>query len=225
MTPETQFRITPQVVIGLLIIGLGVTWTADNVGWIDGWRLMQWFWPAMFLGVGLTVLFGADVRSGRILGAGLSLVGVALVADRLGWLRFSIHDWWPIALVVFGLSLISRAGRTRDTSLGANDGAMSAFAFWSGVRRRIVGNFKRAELTAIMGGIEIDLRGATLPGGEAVVDVFAVWGGIEITVPPDWDVSNQAMAIMGGVDDKSGGSDQRRTVGGVVATGPGPDWA
>ena len=54
-----------------------------------------------------------------------------------------------------------------------------------------------------MGGIELDLRGASTAGGEAIIDVFAMWGGIEIKVSPDWSVSNQAIAIMGGVEDKS----------------------
>ena len=51
--------------------------------------------------------------------------------------------------------------------------------------------FRRADLTAIMGGVEVDLRGAST-GQEAVIDVFAWWGGIEITVPPDWAVSNRS---------------------------------
>ena len=44
---------------------------------------------------------------------------------------------------------------------------------------------------------------ASTANGEAIIDVFAMWGGIEIKVPPDWAVSNQAMAIMGGIEDKS----------------------
>ena len=32
--------------------------------------------------------------------------------------------------------------------------------------------------------------------------MFAWWGGIEITVPPDWAVSNQVVVFMGGADDR-----------------------
>jgi radical SAM superfamily enzyme YgiQ (UPF0313 family) len=68
----------------------------------------------------------------------------------------------------------------------------------------------RADLTAIMGGVEVDLRGASTGGQEAVIDVFAWWGGIEITVPPDWAVSNQVVVFMGGVDDSSSGTQDAR---------------
>ena len=44
----------------------------------------------------------------------------------------------------------------------------------------------------------------------AVLDVFAMWGGIEITVPPDWAVSNRVVPIMGGADDKSSGTQDSR---------------
>ena len=40
--------------------------------------------------------------------------------------------------------------------------------------------------------------------------MFAWWGGIEITVPPDWAVSNQVVVFMGGVDDSSSGTQDAR---------------
>jgi predicted membrane protein len=52
-----------------------------------------------------------------------------------------------------------------------------------------------------MGGIELDLRQAGTENGTAVIDVFVLWGGIEITVPPDWAVSNEITPIMGGAED------------------------
>jgi predicted membrane protein len=62
-----------------------------------------------------------------------------------------------------------------------------------------------------MGGVELDLRGATAAPGGAVIDVFVMWGGIEIWVPPDWAVSNEVMVLMGGADDKSTGAQDARS--------------
>ena len=53
--------------------------------------------------------------------------------------------------------------------------------------RQQLAAFRGADLIAVMGGCEIDLRQAAI-NGEAVIDVFCMWGGIEIRVPEDWTV-------------------------------------
>jgi predicted membrane protein len=80
---------------------------------------------------------------------------------------------------------------------------MNVVAIMGGVTR---GNnspaFRGADLLAIMGGLEIDLRKAAIHG-EAVIDLFVMWGGIEIRVPHDWTVTSHVVPLMGGVEDKT----------------------
>ena len=75
-----------------------------------------------------------------------------------------------------------------------------------------------------MGGCDIDLRQAAI-NGDAVIDVFAVWGGIEIRVPEDWAVAFNVTPLLGGVEDKTrpslGSSQHRLTVRGLVVVGIG----
>jgi hypothetical protein len=55
-----------------------------------------------------------------------------------------------------------------------------------------------------MGGVELDLRNAQIKEGEeAVLDTFALWGGVEITVPENWRVVGQVMPLMGGFENKT----------------------
>lgn len=82
--------------------------------------------------------------------------------------------------------------------------AFSAAAIMGGdVRRITVDDFRGGDATAIMGGCEIDLRGAGTDGEPAVIECFAVWGGIEIWVPDTWSVECRGTAILGGFTDKS----------------------
>lgn len=55
-----------------------------------------------------------------------------------------------------------------------------------------------ASALAYMGGIEIDLTGATLDGGGRL-RLIAVMGGINVTVPRDWRVEVVGEEIAGGV--------------------------
>jgi hypothetical protein len=112
----------------------------------------------------------------------------------------------PAAGVGGALPAPGAAAGSRDSGT-TRDETVSAFAIWSGSRRRIASSsFRRADLGAIMGGVTLDLREASTATGEAVVDVFVIWGGINVRVPPDWVVSNEVVAIMGGTDDRSTGT-------------------
>jgi predicted membrane protein len=229
MTPSLQPvnrgpRITPQIVVGLGIVAMGLLLTAGNLGWVevdDLWR----YWPLIIIAGGLAKFVTASSMAGRVTGTVFMIVGALWLGDNFHVIRFRVWDWWPLVFVLIGLRLISRSRPTPDgAGVGTvtADQVVSGFAFWSTFRRRIVSTaFKHADLTAIMGGIELDLRGAST-AGDAVIDVFAMWGGIEIKVPPDWAVSNQAIAIMGGVEDKSQATSdarQRLVVRGFVVMG------
>jgi hypothetical protein len=53
-----------------------------------------------------------------------------------------------------------------------------------------------------MGGAQLDLRRAAIPPGqEAVLDITAVLGGVEIFVPPHWEVSTPIMPLLAAVED------------------------
>ena len=50
---------------------------------------------------------------------------------------------------------------------------------------------------------KLDLRGATLSGGQAVINVLALMGGFDIRVPDTCRVVNETTPFMGGVADKT----------------------
>jgi len=63
--------------------------------------------------------------------------------------------------------------------------------------------FEGASLTAVFGGVTLDLRQA-LPANEgASITATAVFGGIDIIVPEGWRISLSGTPILGGVEDKT----------------------
>jgi hypothetical protein len=53
---------------------------------------------------------------------------------------------------------------------------------------------------AVMGGCELDFRDAAMPAGLTQVNIFAMMGGVQITVPPGVRVEMNGFAFMGGFD-------------------------
>jgi hypothetical protein len=68
----------------------------------------------------------------------------------------------------------------------------------------------------------VDLRNAAI-NGDAVIDVFAMWGGIEIRVPESWTVVGRVTPLMGGFEDHTrapqAATTHRLTVRGMVIMG------
>jgi cell wall-active antibiotic response 4TMS protein YvqF len=58
-------------------------------------------------------------------------------------------------------------------------------------------DFRGGEVTAIMGGFGIDLRGAAIATDSATVNVFTLWGGVDLKVPEEWNVSISGVPILG----------------------------
>jgi predicted membrane protein len=61
-------------------------------------------------------------------------------------------------------------------------------------------SFNGGTVFTMMGGAEIDLRGATLDPDGAYLQVRTYFGGTEIVVPEDWRITFDSRAYLGGAD-------------------------
>jgi predicted membrane protein len=207
---RTSFRVTPQAVIALVIILFGLVLTGDNLGWVNSDRVFG-LWPLAVVVIGLAVVAQGGSRSRTFAGWVITGIGALFTTAVVFEMPLRLGDWWPIVFVAMGIIMLLRAFGRDEAKPAVGDQVISDVAIWSGTQRRVSSPaFRRGDLTAIMGGVEIDLRTAGTANGEAVIDVFVLWGGIEIRVPPDWDVSNQVIAIMGAAEDKSTGTQDAR---------------
>lgn len=57
---------------------------------------------------------------------------------------------------------------------------------------------RNTSVLTMFGGAELDLTQATFESRELVFNVFCLFGGINLTVPPGTDVDNQVIAVFGG---------------------------
>ncbi len=61
--------------------------------------------------------------------------------------------------------------------------------------------YNGGSLTAIFGGIDCDLKNALL-SEEICINVFAAFGGVDLYLPEDADVSISSHCLFGGVSDE-----------------------
>lgn len=62
----------------------------------------------------------------------------------------------------------------------------------------------RSVAVALMGGVKLDLRDASIDPGELRITAFALMGGVEVIVPDGIDVELTGFAIMGANDHRPG---------------------
>jgi len=197
-------RFGPRFVLGLFAIALGVLWTLDNMRFLDIDGIWRW-WPVLLIVIGTQRALQS--QGGRLGGGVIAGIGFVLLLDQLDVWEFDIWELWPLVLVLIGGSMVWGAltrGRDPQWRAGASDTWVQAVAILGGSNRKSNSQeFRGGEATAVLGGCDIDLTHASVGGGEAVIDVFAFWGGIDIKVPEDWTVILEASAILAGIEDKT----------------------
>jgi predicted membrane protein len=210
MTDERPSRVpsSPRLIIGLIIIAFGVSMLADNFGWFSARVVMRSVWPLALVAIGIAMARESTPRN-RPWGWIFIVVGVWNVLDNLGVMQINVwHVLFPAILLFAGGTLVWRA-RHEDGSSADSRGASSiprdepaeftrsvAFMSYSDIRP-ISRPFHGADLSAIMGGVKLDLRDARIEGDEATLDLFAFWGGIEILLPPEWTVHSRVTTFIG----------------------------
>jgi predicted membrane protein len=193
--------ISSQLLVGLGIIAVGVIFLAQTLGIADFGSLAVWI-PSLFILLGIWILLSSRFTNW---GGALILILFGTVAqlaalDVLSW--NDIWKLWPLALIIIGLSIVLDRMRGRDGALADEDNTVKQFAMFSGTSTRSTAQeFEGGELTAIFGGVELDLTEVVVEERPAVLHVFAMFGGVEIKVSPDMLVSSRVTPIFGGFED------------------------
>jgi predicted membrane protein len=199
-----------RVVFGVLIILVGALALLDNLHVFDARQVIH-FWPMVFVVFGVLKVSQSRDVAGCVVGGALIAAGTAMTLQNMGIIAFRWRDWWPLLLITGGVLIILTGlfGRQAAKSVGTiemrstNDSIVDVGVLMSGINMsNATQDFRGGKVSAVVGGVEIDLRNASMQES-ATLSIFAMMGGIVIKVPADWSVVSNCVPIMGGVDDKS----------------------
>jgi predicted membrane protein len=191
--------------LGILILCAGVAILLKRLGYfIPGWIFS---WPMMLIVIGFAV--GVNKKFRDYTSIILIVIGLLFLARRIGWISFNLGPYiWPIGIILVGLFIIVRPRRLGNGGwrfMGAdsiNEDVIDSVAIFYGVEKNITSkNFKRGEVVNIFGGTDLNFTQADI-NGSALLEVVAIFGGVKIIVPADWDVQINVVHIFAGTGDK-----------------------
>ncbi|HEV8658094.1 MAG TPA: DUF5668 domain-containing protein [Thermoanaerobaculia bacterium] len=182
-----------KLVIGLFFTAIGLLMTLDNLDLINAHRYLR-YWPVVFIVIGVIKI--GDVTS-RGFAIAMIVIGAILLALNVRALR--LFDLWPLLLIGAGAFIVAQAlGLRPQEKIGGWVAVLS--------QRKIVidsRDFTGGRVLAFLGGCLIDLTGAEIEHGPAVIEMLVVMGGIDMRIPDGWEVMGDAVPFMGGIDIKT----------------------
>lgn len=188
------------IILGIIIGGNALGITNINL-FFDGWWTLFIIVPC-FMGI-----FKENEKTGNVIGL---IIGVALLLACQDIIDFNLIGklWFPIILVCIGISIIFRdtiGGKVKNEikKINENKSKQNEYcATFSGQDIKLDGEkFTGADLTAVFGGIECDLRNAIIDT-DVVINTSSIFGGIDIFFPENVKVKVKSLSIFGGVSNK-----------------------
>lgn len=193
-------RFSPQTLLGVLVVLLGTVLLLDTTGVADTSSLLNYV-PSLFVLLGMYALVSSGFRNVFgplvviVLAGAWQVAALDLVPEA------NLASFWPALIILFGVSLLLGRMRTAPEAVGGE--RVDGIAVFGGRTQRVTGPaFVGADVTALFGGYEVDLRDATVEDRPARISALAMFGGVEVIVPREWNVQLDVLPIFGGAEDE-----------------------
>jgi predicted membrane protein len=214
MVHEHKGFIDLRIIIGLAIALFGALLLIRNFDPELARNIWRW-WPVLLIAVGLRILIQSPESRQHLTGSIITLIGVLLLLNNLDIIDVRFRYIWPLIIVIIGLAIIFRSSRGGRQAVGT-DLINLNLIFGGGEFHYDSPNFRGGKVTAIMGGGVIDLRDARPEANDIVLDVMTIMGGIEVRVPPGWQVALEGTPILGGMENKTATRDRESGTSNLV---------
>ncbi|MFY0598343.1 MAG: hypothetical protein JXR03_01645 [Cyclobacteriaceae bacterium] len=200
---STKDNLNSNAWLGIVLVVVGGSYLIDNLGIFPNLPYWLFSWKSLFVVVGVAML-----ATGRSSGLVFLLIGgFFLFPDVFHFFNipfFEIRQFWPVILIVIGISIILKRRSNFDFKSKdiIDDDYLHEVSIFGGSEKSISSkNFKGGRVSTIFSGTDIDLAAAELSDGDNVIDAFCFFGGISFVVPQDWTVVRDATTIFGAWSD------------------------
>lgn len=196
-----------RILWGIVFILAGAALAAKAFG-LTNFDLFFDGWWTLFIIIPCAVdFFTKRDKWNHLAGVALGVVLLLCCQEVL-----SFHMLWqlivPVALLFIGGkmlfgALFRKSAVTVKRLIQDGRPIKHASAVFSGIELDLAGEtVEGADLTAVFGGLEYDLRNAVFTG-DCAIRATAVFGGIDLRLPPDVNVKVTTASVFGGVENKA----------------------
>ena len=202
-----------QLIVGIILIGMGILFLLDNFSFFSVRKLM-YYWPLILILIGVIKIVHQPNSEGARTGGVLVVIGMVFLVGKLGLFDLSASIFVPCVLIGIGIWILSKPGFSSaakqqkdgvslDKASADDEPPLNMSAVLGGYQRRVTSKrFHGGEVFILMGGCELDLRHTSIEG-EVVLNVKVLFGGLDLKVPTDWTVITQGSAVLGGFDEQT----------------------
>ena len=216
-----------KMAVGVIIVLIGAFLLMVNLGIIP--REIKWIvfsWPTLLIAIGTIGLFDGKSKN-KNAGITLIFIGSLFLLSRIFHQIPNMSGFISSgAIIAVGIYLVIRAQKSKNSttffgydSQNNKDDFDSAPFFevgsdrsgfikreyaFSGSKEKISGEIRKVEIDAAFSGVEIDFSQAELARDTKTIHIkaTAVFGGVTIYIPSEWNVLVQKTGVFGSFVDK-----------------------
>ncbi|PYT73577.1 MAG: hypothetical protein DMG39_06175 [Acidobacteria bacterium] len=171
------------IVAGGILVLIGLAFLLDNLGIISISYLWR-FWPMLVILAGVLNFLYRHRPWGTL----LMLAGIVFQLNQLGITHFGWAQFWPMILIGLGLLVLWGSLEWGNKPILSSSRE---------------GDPRTTLNAAIFGGVELDLTEANMQANETTLAITTIFGGVDMRIPPTWQVAFRGAPIFGGIEDKT----------------------
>ncbi len=198
---------------GLFFVVVGVVLLINKLNIIpDFLSNIIFTWQALLIFIGIISIAKQNYTFGGMM---IVIGGFFLIPEIIPFAFKFTYLFWPVLLIFAGIFIIlkrnNRVHRSqkfrrhfdRINFTETSNDAIDEEVIFGGLNRKVVtNNFTGGKISTIFGGVELDLTASQLAPGTQVLQIEAIFGGIKLRVPDNWNVVVDVKMVLGGFDDK-----------------------
>jgi len=208
-----------KIVSGILVVIIGCLFLARELGVLIPASLLTW--KMLIVGIAIAIIIKNNFKTTK--GFLLLLVGLAfLISDFYPQLAIKAFIW-PLLVIAFGLIIIFKPRKNHHPRFGkrfrrrgygnhrqwideeeeqiVSADKIEINTVMSAVKKSMISkNFKGGYIQNELGSSEVNLLQADFEG-TVVLEINVRMGGVELTIPANWEIQPELDLVMGNVED------------------------